>query len=66
MIKIVCDECGSDENVKPISLQTGHVFMGGKHFGQGCDLCEKHYPEPGTNQPKNCEKVAFYWPEGVT
>ena len=65
MFKIVCDECGSDKNVKPVALQTGHVFIDEKHYGQGCDLCEKHHPVPGTNQPNNCKRVTFRWPEAV-
>jgi len=67
MIKVICDECESDKNVRHVTLQTGHVFIDGKHYGQGCDLCEKHYPDPRvrTNQPKNCSRVTFHWPKPV-
>ena len=64
MLVFVCDECGAKDS-KQISLGTGYVFIDGMSHGQSCDLCEEHYPKPNENQPNNCKRVVFHWPEAT-
>jgi hypothetical protein len=60
--RLVCDECGSDQNVRSIVGMTGRVLIDGiDNNRQGCDLCEDHYPSAGAHQPHNCKHVRFYW-----
>ncbi len=57
----ICDECGA-ENTKHIHLATGYVWKDDKLLGQGCDLCDAHYPVNESKQPNNCKKIKFVWP----
>lgn len=65
--KRVCDECGKELEATQgfIHLATGYVLIAGEEIGQSCDLCPEHLPDPGSFgfvQPRNCERVSFYWP----
>lgn len=60
-----CDECGAIP-AKDTGFMTGRVLKDGIDIGQGCWLCEDHYPrnwlEPnGARQPNNCQHIKFYW-----